>query len=182
MASNQRRTTLVSVFEDRLEAERAVDELEQFNFKHDEIGYAIRGSDAVRGGMITDTAGAKDGRGAVAGAITGGVVGGVLAAAVALVLPGVGPVLAGGVLASFFGGTIAGTAVGGILGAMRGLEISEDEAKFFEQKFHEGKAIVAVKAGPRALEAAEILRRHGGYDLHSEQGSPIQTGGTFSHP
>jgi hypothetical protein len=182
MANTEQRTTLVCVFEDRYEAERAVDELETAGFRHDELGYAIRGEDAVRGGMITDTVGAKDGRGAATGAITGGVVGGVLAAAVALVLPGVGPVLAGGVLASFFGGAIAGTAVGGILGAMRGLEISEDEAKFFETKFHEGKAIVAVKPGNRATEAAEILRRHGGYDLHSQQGSPIPTGGTFAHP
>src|SRR5581483_3299556 len=101
MAATEKPTTLVCVFEDRLEAERAVDELEQAGFHHDQIGYALRGSDVNRGGMITDTVGAKDGVGAVTGAITGGVVGGVLAAAVAFVLPGVGPVLAGGILASF---------------------------------------------------------------------------------
>ena len=122
---------IVSVFDDRRAAEGAVDALHQAGFAHDKIGYAIRGADAVAGGMITDADGAKDAKGAVAGAVTGGMVGGVLAAAISLLIPGVGPVVAGGILASFFGGAIAGTAVGGILGAMTGLGISEDEARHY---------------------------------------------------
>ena len=114
-------STIVGVFDDRLAAEKAVDALEHAGFKDSEIGFVIRGADAVRGGMITDASGAKDRAGALTGALTGGVVGGVLAAALAVVIPGVGPVLAGGVLASFFGGAVAGTAIGGILGAMTGL-------------------------------------------------------------
>src|SRR5687767_8221273 len=85
---------LVSVFDDRTRAEEAVDALHRAGFAHDKIGYAIRGADAVAGGMITDAAGAKDAKGAVAGALTGGMVGGVLAAAVSLLIPGVGPVVA----------------------------------------------------------------------------------------
>src|SRR5437762_1421049 len=112
------RITLVAAFEDRYEAEKAVDELERAGFTDEEIGFALRGSDVARGGMITDEEGAKDAKGALTGAVTGGMVGGVLAAAAAMLVPGVGPVVAGGVLASFFGGAIAGTAVGGILGAM----------------------------------------------------------------
>ena len=53
-APTQNCPNLISVFEDRLEAERAVDELEQVGFRKDEIGFAIRGSDAVAGGMITE--------------------------------------------------------------------------------------------------------------------------------
>src|SRR5688500_6893726 len=132
--------------------------------------------------MGTDATGIKDAKGAVTGALTGGVVGGVLAAAAALMIPGVGPVLAGGVLASFFGGAIAGTAVGGILGAMTGLGVSEEEARFYETEFQSGRAIVAVKPGARMNEAADILRRHGGYDMHREIGSPVSTSGPFSQP
>ena len=51
------RTTLVAAFDDRNEAERALDELEQMHFKPDQVGFALRGSDVVRGGMITDTGG-----------------------------------------------------------------------------------------------------------------------------
>src|SRR5262245_11416252 len=105
------RTTLVAAFDDRDQAELAVDAIEHAGFKHDEIGYAIRGRDAVQGGMISTTEGAKDRPGAMAGAITGGMLGGVLAAVAAFLIPGVGPVMAGGILAAFFGGAIAGTAV-----------------------------------------------------------------------
>ena len=179
---NAQRTTLVAAFQDRLEAERAVDELEQADFAPDEIGYAIRGSDAVEGGMITDTQGAKDRRGAMTGMATGAGLGAVLGAAAALLVPGVGPVLAGGVLAMAFGGAIAGTAVGGIFGALTGLGISEDEAKFYEREFHSGRALVMVKAGSRAADAAAILRRHGGYDLQNRPVGETPTSGVFSQP
>src|SRR5262245_51787213 len=96
--------TLVAVFDDRTEAEHAVTDLEAAGFRHDQVGFMLRGSDVGAGGMITDEVGAKDGAGARAGAVTGGMVGGILGAAAALLVPGVGPILAGGILASFFGG------------------------------------------------------------------------------
>src|SRR5690242_12414709 len=82
---------IVGVFDDRPSAERAVDALYQAGFTDDHIGFAIRGADDVRGGMIVDAEGTKDGKGALTGAVTGGVLGGVLAAAIAVLLPGVGP-------------------------------------------------------------------------------------------
>ncbi|HWE04223.1 MAG TPA: hypothetical protein VG326_17590 [Tepidisphaeraceae bacterium] len=173
---------VVAVFDDRIDAEYAVDALEQVGFTHDHIGYVIRGSDVVAGGMLSSSDGAKDVRGAAAGIVTGGIVGGVLATAAAILIPPIGPVIAAGVLASFFGGTVAGMAIGGILGALQGLGVSEDEARFYEQKFHEGKAIVAVKAGGRAAEAAHILAQHGGLHVHNEIASPIPTTGLFHAP
>lgn len=175
-------TTLVGVFEDRMAAERAVDELESNNFKSDQVGFAIRGADVTRGGMITDAQGAKDGPGAVTGAATGAGLGAILGAAAAMLLPGFGPVVAAGILTMAFGGAIAGTAIGGIFGALTGLGISEEEAKYLDQEFATGRAIVAVKAGPRHAEAAEILRRHGGYDLQNRRVTPVQTEGLFSQP
>jgi hypothetical protein len=173
--------TLLGIFDDRLEAERAVTDLETSGFGSQQIGFVIRGLDATQGGMITDAIGAKDGRGAVAGAVTGGLAGGILAAAVTALLPGVGPVLAAGTLAMFIGYSGAGAAIGGMLGAMEGLEISEEEARYYEKLFHEGKAIVAVQAGPRMGEAGEILQRHGGYHLKNVRHSPIEIGGVFGH-
>jgi hypothetical protein len=173
---------LVSVFDDRIAAEEAVDALHQAGFAHDHIGFAIRGAEDVAGGMIVDAVGTKDAKGAVAGALTGSMVGGVVAAAISLLIPGVGPVVAGGILASFFGGAIAGTAVGGILGAMTGLGVSEDEARYYEEEFRDGRAIVAVRAGARVRDAADILARFGGRNIHSEATSPIRTEGPFSTP
>ena len=175
--------TLVAVFDDRVQAENAVDALDQAGFPSDAIGFAIRGEDVTRGGMITDAVGAKDAKGAAVGAVSGGVLGGVLGAAASLLIPGVGPVVAAGILTMTFGGAVAGTAIGGIFGALTGLEISEAEARFLETEFQSGKAIVAVKAGTRTPEAAEIFRRHGGYDMHKRGGqSPITTEGVFSQP
>jgi hypothetical protein len=182
MESQQSERAVVAVFQDRGAAEDAVHQLERMGFDHERIGFALRGAAEVRGGMITDTVGTKDGVGAMTGAVTGGMLGGVLAAAVAMLIPGVGPVVAGGVLASFFGGAIAGTAVGGILGALQGLGVSETEAKFYDTHFQSGRAIVAVKAGGRAPEAADLLVRLGGEHVHSESTSPIETRGVFSTP
>jgi hypothetical protein len=174
--------TIVGVFDDRTAAEQAVDALHCAGFSDEHIGFVIRGADDVRGGMIVDAEGTKDAKGAMTGAVTGGMLGGVLAAAISVLLPGVGPVVAGGVLAAFFGGAIAGTAVGGIFGAMTGLGISEDEARFYEREFHSGRAIVAVRPAGRAPEAADLLLRHGGRGVHAEAHSPIQTGGVFGTP
>jgi rhodanese-related sulfurtransferase len=174
--------SVVAAFEDRNLAEEALDVLRQHGFRDEDIGFALRGSDVVHGGMITDAPGAKDIKGIAAGAMTGGVVGGTLAAVAALLIPGVGPVVAGGILAAFFGGTIAGTAVGGIVGALTGLGVSEHEAVHYEKQFHEGKAIVVVRAGDRAAEAASLLMRHGGHGVHSEMHNPIPLHGLFSTP
>ena len=173
---------IVGVFDDRIAAERAVESLQRAGFSEDHIGFVIRGADDVAGGMIVDAQGTKDGKGAVTGAVTGGMLGGVLAAAISLLIPGVGPVVAGGVMAAFFGGAIAGTAVGGIFGAMTGLGISEDEARYYEREFQSGRAIVAVKPGTRPAEAADLLVRAGGRGVHAEVHSPIQTGGVFGTP
>jgi hypothetical protein len=173
---------IVGIFDDRLAAEQAVDTLHQAGFGEDQIGFVIRGADDVRGGMIVDAEGTKDGKGALTGAVTGGMLGGILAAAIAVLIPGVGPVVAGGVMAAFFGGAIAGTAVGGIFGALTGLGISEDEARYYEREFNSGRAIVAVRPNGRAAEAADILNRSGGRGVHAELHSPIQTDGVFNTP
>ena len=55
--------TIVAVFDDRLEAERAVSDLEAVHFDENKIGYVIRGSDVMRGGMISDFPGADFRRG-----------------------------------------------------------------------------------------------------------------------
>ena len=156
--------TVITAFDDRDEAQLAVDELAQAGFKHDQIGFAIRGEDAVEGGMITDAEGTHDAEGAAKGAGAGAVIGGVLGALAFAAIPGVGPVMVGGMLAGLAGGAAAGAATGGIYGAMSGLGASEKEAVFYQREFECGKAIVAVNAGERRAEAEDILQRHGGYE------------------
>ena len=170
-SANER--TLVGIFESRDEAELVLDELRQAGFDDKEIGFAIRGDDAVAGGVITDAPLTKDGQGTVKGMVAGGLAGGLLGAAAVLVVPGVGPLLAMGVLASVLGFGAAGVATGGILGAMVGLGISEEEARVYEKEFNAGRAIVTVHAGQRSKEVREILGRHVAHNVQNEPTDPL---------
>jgi hypothetical protein len=175
---------VVAVFLKRADAVDAINSLLAAGFPGDQIGYVTKQSDepdTVRGNLAGSSelaAAAADERHDVAtGMIAGGMIGGVVAAGLALLVPGIGPVLAGGVLASFFGGTLAGTAVGGLLGALTNLGISPDLAKQYQAEFHAGGTIVAVHAGSRIAEAAEILEEHGGTHIRREADP-----GSLAHP
>jgi hypothetical protein len=162
------RQTVVGVFDERAQAERAIGELKRAGFTGDEVGYAIRNVAAGAGAAAAGTAEApavdETAGGATTGAITGGLLGGLLGAAVALLIPGVGPIVAGGILASALGGAALGAAAGGLLGALVGMGVPEEEARFYQGEFEAGRAVVTVRAGERFDEAQAILRRHGAYD------------------
>jgi uncharacterized protein (TIGR02271 family) len=155
-------STVVGVFDNRDQADRAVEELRRMGFRDDQIGYAMRGGDNT----VAESTGNAAGEGLATGAVIGGLVG----AAAALLIPGIGPVVAGGVLASVLGGAAVGAAAGGILGALVGMGIPEDEATYYEGEFQAGRILVTVKADTRAAEAREVLRRFGAYDVENRGG------------
>lgn len=84
---------------------------------------------------------------AAAGAITTGLVGGVIGAAAALLIPGFGLAIAGGIIATTIGGAAIGAAAGGLIGALMGMDITEEEAHHYEHHFKSGRILVIVKAG-----------------------------------
>ncbi|HXE56620.1 MAG TPA: hypothetical protein VNK43_01350 [Gemmatimonadales bacterium] len=166
-----RRTAVAGLFPDRTGAEAAIRALKSVGFTDAEIGVALRDRDE-RGELIQEAGGTKVGQRAATGAVSGGVLGGVLGLLVgvgALAIPGIGPVVAGGALASAFGvvgGTAAagagiGAATGGILGALIGMGIPEEEARRFETGVRAGGILLTVRAGGRSAEAAEIMERYG---------------------
>lgn len=151
------RSSVVGVFEDRYEAQRAIEQLRAAGFREDQIGYAMRGSEGD-----TPEGDTKAGDLAVGGAVTGTVLGGLIGAAATALIPGVGPILAGGVLAGALTGAATGAAAGGIAGALVGMGIPKDEAEYYESEFKSGRAIVTVKADGRYDEAARIIQSTGG--------------------
>ena len=167
-----RRSTVAATFEDRDDAERAINALKDAGFGGDQIGVALRDRNA-QGQLVEDT-GTHAAEGAVSGAVGGGLLGalaGWLIGIGALAIPGIGPVVAGGALASAFGiaggtavaGAGIGAAAGGIVGALVGMGIPEEEARYFESGFRSGRTLVTVNAGAgRATEAVDILRAYGG--------------------
>ena len=168
--------TVVGLFEDQPAAEAAIQRLTAAGFPEQQIGVAVR--DREQQDEITEGTGTQAAEGATTGALGGGVVGGVvglLAGVGALVIPGIGPIIAGGALASTLAGAGIGAAAGGLLGALVGLGIPEEDAKHFEAGFRQGGILVTVQAGARAAEAREALSE-GGADLGPSYRDEARTG------
>jgi uncharacterized protein (TIGR02271 family) len=162
------RTTAIAIFDDRTQAQGAIDQLKRAGFTDKEIGVTARemsfdgdAGDKRKG----DTHAAE---GAIAGVSAGAGVGalwglGILAG----VLPAIGPAIAGGTLAAILSSAAAGAATAGLAGALIGAGIPEEEAKYYDQEFRAGRTVVTVHAGSRLNEAQAILMQAGGYDMRS---------------
>jgi Heat induced stress protein YflT len=164
------RPVVAGLFTEREAAVAAIDDLQAAGFAPDDVGVAMR--DRSDQGDLAQETGTQAAGGAATGALGGGLLGGALGLLVglgALAIPGVGPVLAGGMLATAFGlgggtavaGAGLGAAAGGIVGALVGMGIPEAAAEHFEEGFRAGGVLVTVDGGDRAPDAAAVLRRHG---------------------
>jgi len=98
-------------------------------------------------------------------AATGAVLGGFLGAAAALLIPGIGPLVAGGILLTALAGAAIGAMTGGIIGAFIGMGVPEHAAHHYEREFKAGRTIVTVKANSRQQEAVDIQRRNGALEV-----------------
>ena len=149
-----KRSHYVGVFDDRNDAELAARDLREKGFKDDQIGYAWRDEQGK-----PQHEGNKSGELAASGAGTGVVLGGIIGAAAALLIPGIGPVVSGGLLAAALAGgatgAVAGAAAGGIAGALLGLTVRADE---------------------RYNDASDIVRRRRGFDYETRGGRPTVVG------
>jgi hypothetical protein len=161
----QTRDLAVAVFDDRDDAERAINGLRDAGFEPDQISVMARDRDEA--GRLAEDTGTEAGTGAATGALTGGLLGGVagwLIGIGALAIPGVGPIIAAGPLAAALGGAALGAAGGGLIGALTGAGVPEEEARYYEDRFKSGGILLTVNAPGRYDEAAAVLRDHGGHD------------------
>lgn len=159
---DRREGTVVGLFRDSRQAELAIRELKAAGFTDNQIGVLMQDPDRQQ--KLADSTGTKVSEAAATGAIGGGVAGGVLgllAGVGALAIPGVGPIIAGGALASTLAGAGIGAAAGGLLGALVGMGIPEVDARYFEEELRAGGILVTVDAGSRAQEVRQILRGRG---------------------
>ena len=159
----------VALFAERDDVERAIRDLHDNGFG-DRIGVAMRDPGGQKD--LAPATGTQAAEGAAAGAVGGGVIGGLvglLIGAGALVIPGIGPVIAGGAMAAAFGvaggtavaGAGIGAAGGGIVGGLVGMGIPHEDARYFEQGFNAGGILVTVDARARPADAVAILERNG---------------------
>jgi len=153
--------TVVAFFKDRVNAESAVQDLRAAGFTDDQLGIATRQEIEAEAGRPATDAGSTAVTGAASGGVLGGLVG-LLAGAGALVIPGLGPVLAGGILTSILAGAGIGAAAGGVIGALMGMGVPEEQARRLDTALRAGGTIVAVSTGTRTQEAIRILEVHQG--------------------
>jgi uncharacterized membrane protein len=140
---------VTAVFDDRAQAERAIAELRRSGISEKDVSIVSRRPDdvEVKGGADKDNAGERIGKGALAGAGVGTLFG-----LAALAIPGVGPFITAGVLASALGATGGAVAAGAIVGASSGAlagafakaGYSKEEAEYFGSTVERGGVLVAV--------------------------------------
>jgi len=149
--------TLVGIFDNRSDAESAINELRSMDIADTDISYVHSGDDGHM--TATDAAGdaaANTTAGAVSGATTGGILGTIAGLAVANgVLPGLGTLFVAGPIATALGltgaaattvaGAMTGAAAGGLVGALGGLGVSAGEAKEYEHRVKSGGTLVTAR-------------------------------------
>ena len=141
------------LYSDPAAAELGIRRFRDSGYQGDRLGIVTRDREEAK--ELAESTGAKAASGAATGAVTGGILGGITGLLVgigALAIPGIGPVLAGGALASAFGlgggtavaGAGIGAAAGGIAGALLKLGFDQDEADYYDKGVREGRTLVTV--------------------------------------
>lgn len=157
----------VGVFNTRQEAERALHELNDSGFPMNKISVVAKDADRehdIAGVDVSDNVGNKADEGASAGAVTGGILGGATGLLVglgALAIPGVGPIILAGEVATALATTLAGGAIGaaagGLIGALIGLGIPEERARVYNDRVSRGHYLVLVDGSDAEIARAEAI-------------------------
>lgn len=155
---------LTGMFRDRESTEHAYNTLHERGYTKDDINIVM--SDETRkkhfsGNVIETELGTKAAEGAGKGSAIGGTVGaiaGVLAAiGTSMIIPGLGIVIAGPIVAGLAGAG-AGGITGGIIGALVGSGIPEERAKLYESGIKNGNIVMGVH--PRNSEDARYFENN----------------------
>lgn len=160
---------LTRLFDRFSDAQHAVIELEEAGVPHGDISLVSHTSDTahshfkhrdVHDKTAGEAAAAEGGASAVAGGVLGAA-GGVLTGLGLMAIPGLGPVVAAGWLATAAVGAVAGAAVlgaaGGLVGALTHNGVSEAEAHIYAEAIRRGATLVSVKVDDKTAPAVEAL-------------------------
>ena len=187
--------TISRLFDDYNAASTAVSNLEAAGLPHADISIISNNSDnwyaADRGGNTTgrvdrDRDGVDDraeaaGKGAGAGATVGGVAG-LLAGLGVMAIPGVGPVVAAGWLASTLAGAAAGAATGGLLGALTQLGVPDEEAHTYAEGVRRGGTLVSARVPDGERARYEAILDKASVNVRERSAAYKQTGWTKFDP
>jgi hypothetical protein len=163
-------TAVFGIYQDRRQAESAVDTLVAEQFRTEDISVLLPENIGTKD--FAHEKNTKAPEGATTGAGTGAVLGGtlgLLAGIGALAIPGLGPFIAAGPIMGALAGAGTGGVVGGIIGALVGMGIPEYEAKRYEGMIKEGRILLSVHCDNSdwVKRAKKVLERTGAQDIAS---------------
>lgn len=192
--------TVTGIFTSPADAERAIQRLRSLGIKDRDINVLAPGASdrEIREVRTSDTE--QPGMGAALGGVVGGVSGLTLGtAAASLLVPGVGPVAAVGILATALfgaGGAVAGAAAGGALEGSMSDGLPKDELFLYEDALRQGRTVVIAlagddereeaarkaldEAGAESIDAARKLWWVGLYDVEKEHYNAAAADGDFA--
>jgi uncharacterized membrane protein len=171
-----RRLRGIGTFPNRDKAEEALHELRESGFPMDRVSILAKDTDRddeIRGSEVDEAqnrgSNRKPGKnespegagiGAVAGTVLGGL-GGLLVGLEAILIPGVGPFLAAGTVATTLAGAGIGAAAGSLVGALTGLGIPEEQAQVYNERVQRGDYLVIIEGTEDEINrAASVVRKH----------------------
>jgi hypothetical protein len=176
--------TITRLFDDYSDAANAVSELERLGVPHDDLSIMANKRDHGNRDGSTGIDDVNDdgdvSRGASTGAVLGGV-GGLLAGLGLLAIPGLGPIVAAGWLASTAVGAgigaAGGAATGSIVGALKEAGHTDEEANVYSEGVRRGGTLVSARVDDAlAVEVETVLDRNKSVNV-ADRGSAYRSSG-----
>jgi hypothetical protein len=153
-------STVAGIFNSTAEAESALEGLRSAGIGEESVSLLTPGTSQEQLDEVPTTETEQEGTGKALGGVVGGalgVAGGLQigAAAASLLVPGVGPVLAAGLIGAALlgvGGAATGAAAGGALEESMARGLPHDELFVYEDALRQGRSVVLVVADDEATE------------------------------
>ncbi|AUC59763.1 DUF2382 domain protein [Cyanobacterium sp. HL-69] len=190
--NNNTKKRAIGTFPTRKAAEQSLHELKNSGFAMDQVSVVAQDSKQnetiVEGINVSDHAGNKADDGAKMGALSGGALGtltGLLVGLGVLAIPGVGPILMAGAVATSLATTVTGGAIGAaagsLVGALIGLGIPEERAKVYNDRVSAGEYLVMVDGTDAEIAKAEAILNHSGIEEWGVYDVPAKESATTNH-
>jgi uncharacterized membrane protein len=163
--------TVSAIFDTYAEASNAVSRLKQAGIPGRDISLMSNDQTVDRSkygdyayNETADDAAGGAGTGAGLGAAAGGAAG-LLAGLGLIAIPGIGPLVAAGWVASTLVGAAAGAGAGGIVGALTGAGMSDDESHTYAEGIRRGGSVVSARVNDSDADKARAALQQGSYDI-----------------
>jgi hypothetical protein len=162
--------TVSRVYDSYAQARNAVIAIEAAGVRSNEVSLVANKYVSEKYADVNEVSPTATGAG-IGGALGGGA--GLLAGLGLLAIPGLGPVVAVGWLASLAVGAAAGAAAGGLVGALVSAGMTEDHAHVYSESVRRGGTLVSAKVEDRdATRIQSILDRYKPID-------PVERGNAY---